>query len=56
MFYSPNGVLDNEAVSQKSNFLAILDMNAATENGDFYCTDRDTNSFYLYLTSSNNSE
>ena len=36
---------------------AILDVNLSTfQNRDMYCDDNDTNYFYLYLTSSHNSE
>ena len=62
-FYSPNGTLDTGGVAQHqnahSNTLAIEWDRVNTEtlqNRDMYCDDSDTNYFYLYLTSSDNSE
>ena len=60
-FYSPNGTLDSGGVSQHQNAhsktLEWDDANIETlQNRDMYCGDNDTNYFYLYLTSSDNSE
>ena len=60
-FYSPNETLDTGAVTQHQNAhsktLEWDDANIETlQNRDMYCGDSDTNYFYLYLTSSDNSE
>ena len=60
-FYSPNGTLDTGEVTQHQNAhsktLEWDDANIETlQNRDMYCGDSDTNYFYLYLTSSDNSE
>ena len=63
-FYSPNGTLDTGGVTQRdySAHSAILEIDVDTtgidtfQNRDMYCDDNHTNYFYLYLTSSNNSE
>ena len=63
-FYSPNGTLDTGGVTQRdysahSAILAIDVDNTGIDtfqNRDMYCNDNDTNYFYLYLVSSNNSE
>ena len=63
-FYSPNGTLDTGGVTQRdySAHSAILAIDVDTtdkdtfQNRDMYCDDNHTNYFYLYLTSSNNSE
>ena len=60
-FYSPNGTLDTGGVTQHQNAdsktLEWDDANIETlQNMDMYCVDSDTNYFYLYLTSSDNSE
>ena len=54
-FYTPNGTFSTGGVTQERS--AILDVNISTfQNRDIYCDDNDTNYFYLYLTSSGNSE
>ena len=60
-FYSPNGTLGTGAVTEHQNAhsktLQWDDANIETlQNRDMYCGDNDTNYFYLYLTSSDNSE
>ena len=57
-FYTPNGTLDTGEMTQENySRSAILDVNLSTfQNRDMYCDDNDTNYFYLYLTSSHNSE
>ena len=63
-FYSPNGTLDTGGVTQRhySAHSAILEIDVDTtgietfQNRDMYCDDNDTNYFYLYLATSNNSE
>ena len=60
-FYSPNGTLDTGGVTQHQNAhsktLQWDHVNIETlQNRDMYCDDSDTNYFYLYLTSSDNSE
>ena len=60
-FYSPNGTLNTGGVTQSGNMhISVLEVNAAKidtfQNRDVYCDDNDTNYFYLYFTSSNNSE
>ena len=57
-FYTPNGTFSTGVVTQeKYNRSEILDVNISTfQNRDMYCDDNDTNYFYLYLTSSDNSE
>ena len=57
-FYTPNGTFRTGVVTQENNqHSAILDVNISTfQNRDMYCDDNDTNYFYLYLTSSDNSE
>ena len=60
-FYSPNGTLDTGGVTQHQNahtvVLVVDNANVTSlQNRDMYCDDNDTNYFYLYLTSSDNSE
>ena len=60
-FNSPNGTLDSGGVSQRQHtrttWLNVNTTNIDTfQNRDVYCDDMRTNYFYLYLTSSNNSE
>ena len=60
-FYSPNGTLDTGGVTQHQNAhsktLQWDHVNIETlQNRDMYCDDSDTNYFYVYLTSSHNSE
>ena len=60
-FYSPNGTLDTGGVTEHQNahtvVLVVDNANVTTlQNRDMYCDDNDTNYFYLYLTSSDNSE
>ena len=59
-FYSPNGTLDTGGVTQTQHGYSVtLEVNGSLsnfQNRDMYCDDNDTNYFYLYLTSSNNSE
>ena len=60
-FNSPNGTLDTGGVSQRQ-YTRTTWLNVNTTNidsfqsRDVYCDDMRTNYFYLYLTSSNNSE
>ena len=57
-FYTPNGTFSTGEVTEEFYpHSAILDVNISTfQNRDVYCNDSDTNYFYLYLTSSDNSE
>ena len=57
-FYTPNGTFSTGGVTQDIYPpSAILDVDISTiQNRDMYCNDSDTNYFYLYLTSSDNSE
>ena len=60
-FNSPNRTLDTGGVSQRqytrTTWLNVNTTNIDTfQNRDVYCDDMRTNYFYLYLTSSNNSE
>ena len=60
-FYSPNGTLDTGGVTQeihsRSAILYVNNTGIDTfQNRDIFCDDNHTNYFYLYLTSSNNSE
>ena len=60
-FYSPNGTLDIRGATQSQTdhkkTLEWKDVNIETLlNRDMYCGDNDTNYFYSYLTSSDNSE
>ena len=57
-FYTPNGTFSTKEVTQENyQRSAILHVNVSTfQNRDMYCVDNDTNYFYLYLTSSDNSE
>ena len=57
-FYTPNGTFSTKEVTQENyQRSAILDVNVSTfQNRDMYCIGSDTNYFYLYLTSSHNSE
>ena len=57
-FYTPNGTFSTGEVTQENyQRSAILDVNINTiQNSDMYCLDNNTNYFYLYLTSSDNSE
>ena len=58
VFHTPNGTLSTGGVTQDNyNRSAILDVNISTfQNRDMYCLNSETNYFYLYLTSSDNSE
>ena len=57
-FYTPNGTFSTGGMTQEFYpHSAILDVDISTfQNRDVYCNDSDTNYFYLYLTSSDNSE
>ena len=57
-FYTPNGAFSTGGVTQENyQHSAILDVNISPfQNKDIYCDDNDTNYFYLYLTSLDNSE
>ena len=57
-FYTPNGTFSTGEVTQENyQHSAILDVNISTfQNRDMYCLKSETNYFYLYLTSSDNSE
>ena len=59
-FYSPNGTLDTGGVTEESAHSKTLqwdDANIKTlQNRDMYCGDNDTNYFYSYFISSDNSE
>ena len=57
-FCTPNGTFNIGGVNQEYyQRSAILDVNISPfQNKDIYCDDNDTNYFYLYLTSSDNSE
>ena len=57
-FYTPNGTFSTGEVTQENyQHSAILDVNISTfQNRDMYCLNSETNYFYLYLTSSDNSE
>ena len=57
-FYTPNGTFGTGEVTQEYyQRSAILDVNVSTfQNRDLYCLDSNTNYFYLYLTSADNSE
>ena len=57
-FYTPNGTFSTgEGTQEIYPHSAILDVDISTfQNRDMYCADNDTNYFYLYLTSSGNSE
>ena len=59
-FYTPNGTFSTGGVTQEMcPHSAVLDVDISTfQNRDVYCadSDNDTNYFYLYLTSSDNSE
>ena len=60
-FYSPNGTLDIRRVTQSQTDHSITlewdDANIETlQNRDMYCGDNDTNYFYSYFISSDNSE
>ena len=57
-FYTPNETFSTGGVTQEFYpHSAILDVDISTfQNRDMYCADNDTNYFYLYLTSSDNSE
>ena len=57
-FYTPNGTFSTGEVTQEYyQHSAILDVNISTfQNRDMYCLNSETNYFYLYLTSSDNSE
>ena len=59
-FYSPNGTLNTGGVTELSAHSITLewdDGNIKTlQNRDMYCGDNDTNYFYSYFISSNNSE
>ena len=57
MFYSINRALNTKEVTQTLPHSATLDVNISTfQSSDMYCVDSSTSYFYLYLTSSNNSE
>ena len=57
-FYTPNGTFSSVGVTLENfHCSAILHLNISNfQNRDMYCDDNDTNYFYLYLTSSDNSE
>ena len=57
-FYTRNGTFSTGEVNQENyNRSAILEVNISTfRNKDMYCHDIDAHYFYLYLTSSDNSE
>ena len=57
-FYTPNGTFSTGGMTQEFYpHSAILDVDISTfQNRDMYCADSNRNSFYLYLTSSDNSE
>ena len=57
-FYTPNGTFSTGRVTLENyNRSAILDVNISTfQNKNMYCDDIDAHYFYLYLTSSDNSE
>ena len=58
-FYTPTGTFSTGGVTLvKYNRSAILDVNIIStfQNKDMYCLKNETNYFYLYLTSSENSE
>ena len=57
-FYTPNGTFSTGGGTLENyQSSAILDVNISTfQNRDMYCLNNDTNYFYLYLTSSDNSE
>ena len=58
-FYTPNGTFSTGGMTQEEIYphSPILDVDISTfQNRDMYCADNDTNYFYLYLTSSDNSE
>ena len=57
-FYTPNGTFSfGEVIQAKYSHSAILDVNVSTfQDRDMYCVGSDTNYFYLYITSSDNSE
>ena len=57
-FNTPNGTFSfGEVIEAKYSSLAILDVNVSTfQDKDMYCVGRVTNYFYLYFTSSDNSE
>ena len=62
-FYSPNGTFDTGGVTQRQNAHSktlqwdAYDVNIETlQNRDTYCDDNDTNYFYSYFISSDNSE
>jgi len=56
-FVANGGQLETGGVSQTKNRTTATLVNVSTfQNRDMYCDDSDTNYFYLYLTSSDNSE
>ena len=59
-FYSPNETLNTGEVSEKSADSVTLEWDDANietiQNRDMYCGDNDTNYFYSYFISSDNSE
>ena len=59
-FYSPNGTLDTGGVTEQSAHSKTLEWDNANietlQNRDMYCGDNDTNYFYSYFISSDNSE
>ena len=59
-FYSPNGTLDTGGVTEESAHSKTLEWDDANiktlQNRDMYCGDSDTNYFYSYFISSDNSE
>ena len=59
-FYSPNGTLNTGEVVQQSAHSITLEWDDANietiQNRDMYCDDSDTNYFYSYFISSDNSE
>ena len=59
-FYSPNGTLNTGAVTEQSAYSITLQWDRVNieslQNRDMYCGDNDTNYFYSYFISSDNSE
>ena len=59
-FYSPNGTLNTGEVTRQSAHSITLEWDDANietlQNRDMYCGDNDTNYFYSYFISSDNSE
>ena len=59
-FYSPNGTLDIRGVESQTDHSKTIEWDDANiktlQNRDMYCGDNDTNYFYSYFRSSDNSE